>query len=83
MALELEEEKRAQAERERRLQEQAKKIENLSSMVFFANREESSDVYKKVLILCSLLYNLLFFKTMSILTRGFLHPIYFTVSCLS
>ncbi|KAI3472268.1 hypothetical protein Pfo_029756 [Paulownia fortunei] len=47
MALELEEEKRAQAEREKRLQEQAKKIENLSSMVFCANREETSDVYKK------------------------------------
>ncbi|CAA2972321.1 kinesin KIN-7O [Olea europaea subsp. europaea] len=30
MALELEEEKKAQAEREKRLQEQAKKIENLS-----------------------------------------------------
>ncbi|KAL8489358.1 hypothetical protein ACS0TY_025309 [Phlomoides rotata] len=48
MALELEEEKRAQAEREKRLQEQEKKIENLSSMVFCANREESSDVFKKV-----------------------------------
>lgn len=58
MALQLEEEKRAQAERDKRLQEQAKKIENLSSMVFCANREESSDVYKKVLIFCCLLCNL-------------------------
>ncbi|CAA0812823.1 P-loop containing nucleoside triphosphate hydrolases superfamily protein [Striga hermonthica] len=47
ISLELEEEKRAQAEREKRLQEQAKKIENLSSMVLCANREETSDVYKK------------------------------------
>lgn len=59
MALELEEEKRAQAEREKRLQEQAKKIENLSSMVFCANREEASEVYKKVCYLfCCLLCNL-------------------------
>lgn len=48
MALELEEEKRAQAEQEKRLQEQAKKIENLSSMVFCSNREETGDFYKKV-----------------------------------
>ncbi|GER25788.1 kinesin motor family protein [Striga asiatica] len=48
ISLELEEEKRAQAEREKRLQEQAKKIKNLSSMVLCANREENSDVYKKL-----------------------------------
>lgn len=48
MALELEEEKRAQAEQERRLQQQAKKIENLSSMVLSVNREEAGDFYKKV-----------------------------------
>ncbi|KAL0404826.1 UNVERIFIED_CONTAM: hypothetical protein Sradi_2123400 [Sesamum radiatum] len=53
MALELEEEKKAQAEREKRLQEQAKKIENLSSMVFCANREETSVIYKKVCLLSS------------------------------
>ncbi|EYU18637.1 hypothetical protein MIMGU_mgv1a000444mg [Erythranthe guttata] len=47
MALELEEEKRTQAEREKILQVQAKKIENLSSMVFCANREETGDDYKK------------------------------------
>ncbi|XP_073119255.1 kinesin-like protein KIN-7O isoform X2 [Henckelia pumila] len=46
MALELEEERKAHAERERRLQEQAKKIENLSSMVLCANRDETRDVYK-------------------------------------
>ncbi len=33
MALELQEEKKAQAERERRLREQEQKIENLSTMV--------------------------------------------------
>ena len=48
MALELEEEKKAQAERERRLQEQAKKIENLSSMVLCSNKNENHDIYKKV-----------------------------------
>lgn len=48
MALELEEEKKAQAEREKRLQEQAKKIENLSSMVLCSNKNENHDIYKKV-----------------------------------
>ncbi|RVW35979.1 Kinesin-like protein KIN-7O [Vitis vinifera] len=48
IALELEEEKKAQVERERRLQEQAKKIENLSSMVLYSNRDENHDHYKKV-----------------------------------
>ncbi|WJZ93819.1 hypothetical protein VitviT2T_012726 [Vitis vinifera] len=47
IALELEEEKKAQVERERRLQEQAKKIENLSSMVLYSNRDENHDHYKK------------------------------------
>ncbi|XP_073292654.1 kinesin-like protein KIN-7O isoform X2 [Primulina huaijiensis] len=46
MALELEEERKAHAEREKRLQEQAKKIENLSSMFLCANRDETRDVYK-------------------------------------
>lgn len=48
ITLELEEEKKAQAEREKRLQEQAKKIENLSSMVLCSNRVEGRDTYKKV-----------------------------------
>ncbi|XP_019187796.1 PREDICTED: kinesin-like protein KIN-7O isoform X2 [Ipomoea nil] len=47
IALELEGEKKAQAERDKRLQEQAKKIENLSTMVLCSNRDESRDVYKK------------------------------------
>ncbi|XP_019245888.1 PREDICTED: kinesin-like protein KIN-7O isoform X2 [Nicotiana attenuata] len=47
IALELEEEKKAQVEREKRLQEQAKKIENLSSMVLCSNRDEGRDTYKK------------------------------------
>lgn len=41
IALELEEEKKAQVERERVLQEQAKKIKNLSTMVLYSNRDES------------------------------------------
>ncbi|KDP37828.1 hypothetical protein JCGZ_06730 [Jatropha curcas] len=45
--LELEEEKRAQAEREKVLQEQAKKIKNLSSMVLHSNRDESRNQQKK------------------------------------
>lgn len=57
MALELEEEKRAQVEREKRLLEQAKKIENLSSMVFCANREQASAGYKKVRYLSLVLFN--------------------------
>lgn len=60
MALELEEEKRAQAEQEKRLQQQAKKIENLSSMVLSANREEAGDFYKKV---CCGFHELLFFHS--------------------
>ncbi|CAL5423099.1 unnamed protein product [Camellia sinensis] len=47
IAMELEEEKKAQAEREKRLQEQAKKIENLSSMVLYSNRDENRDQPKK------------------------------------
>ncbi|KAL2318095.1 hypothetical protein Fmac_031971 [Flemingia macrophylla] len=47
IALELEEEKKAQAEWEKRVKEQAKKIENLSSMVLFSNREESREHIKK------------------------------------
>ncbi|WZZ42118.1 hypothetical protein YC2023_038377 [Brassica napus] len=43
IALELEEEKKAQAQREKVLQEQAKKIENLSSMVLLSNRDEKRD----------------------------------------
>ena len=45
--MELEEEKKAQAEREKRLQEQAKKIENLSSMVLYSNRDDKCDQQKK------------------------------------
>ncbi|GMH08127.1 hypothetical protein Nepgr_009967 [Nepenthes gracilis] len=47
IALELEEEKRAQLEREKRLQEQAKKIKNLSSMVLYSNRDETHDHHKR------------------------------------
>ncbi|OVA18500.1 Kinesin [Macleaya cordata] len=47
MALELQEEKKAQALRERTLQEQAKKIENLSSMVLNSNMDEKRLTYKK------------------------------------
>ncbi|KAF5930064.1 hypothetical protein HYC85_030937 [Camellia sinensis] len=46
--MELGEEKKAQAEREKRLQEQAKKIENLSSMVLYSNRDENRDQPKKI-----------------------------------
>lgn len=53
MALELEEERKAHAEREKRLQEQAKKIENLSSMVLCANRDEIRDVYKVCILFLS------------------------------
>lgn len=48
IALELEEEKKAQAEWEKRVQEQAKKIENLSSMVLYSTRDENRDHNKKV-----------------------------------
>ncbi|KAJ4706756.1 Kinesin-like protein [Melia azedarach] len=47
IALELEEEKKAQAEREKVLQEQAKKIKNLSSMVLYSNRDENREHVKK------------------------------------
>ncbi|KAK8712120.1 hypothetical protein V6N13_147370 [Hibiscus sabdariffa] len=47
IALVLEEEKKAQVERERVLQEQAKKIKNLSSMVLYSSRDESRDQVKK------------------------------------
>ncbi|KMT15139.1 hypothetical protein BVRB_3g062560 isoform B [Beta vulgaris subsp. vulgaris] len=47
IALELEEEKRAQVEREKKLEQQAKKIENLSSMVLYSNRDEIRDHPKK------------------------------------
>lgn len=48
MALELEEEKKVQSEWEKRVQEQAKKIENLSSMVLYSKRDENHDEIKKV-----------------------------------
>ncbi|KAK7267150.1 hypothetical protein RIF29_19814 [Crotalaria pallida] len=47
IALELEEEKKTQAEWEKRVKEQAKKIENLSSMVLFSNRDETREHTKK------------------------------------
>ncbi|KAF3451459.1 hypothetical protein FNV43_RR07554 [Rhamnella rubrinervis] len=47
IALELEEEKKAQAEWEKMVQQQAKKIENLSSMVLYSNRDEHRDHPKK------------------------------------
>jgi centromeric protein E len=51
IALELEEEKKTQAEWEKRVNEQAKRIENLSSMVLFSNRDENNKYIKKVLLL--------------------------------
>lgn len=58
IALELEEEKKAQAQREKVLQEQAKKIENLSSMVLLSNRDEKRDQdhFKKVFFFFSILF---------------------------
>ncbi|WJX13429.1 hypothetical protein P8452_03819 [Trifolium repens] len=47
IALELEEEKKTQAEWEKRVNEQAKRIENLSSMVLFSNRDENNKYIKK------------------------------------
>ncbi|KAJ0245370.1 Kinesin motor domain-containing protein [Hirschfeldia incana] len=49
IAMELDEERKAQAQREKVLQEQAKKIENLSSIVLFSNRDEKRerDYFKK------------------------------------
>ncbi|XP_077222911.1 P-loop containing nucleoside triphosphate hydrolases superfamily protein isoform X2 [Tasmannia lanceolata] len=47
ISLELQEEKKAQAQRERRLQEQAKKIENLSSMVLYSKRDEKDNHSRK------------------------------------
>ncbi|KEH43131.1 putative plus-end-directed kinesin ATPase [Medicago truncatula] len=47
IALELEEEKKTQAEWEKRVHEQAKRIENLSSMVLFSNRDENNKYIKK------------------------------------
>ncbi|KAF9606944.1 hypothetical protein IFM89_030242, partial [Coptis chinensis] len=47
IALELQEEKKAQAFRERRLQEQARKIENLSSMVLNSSVDENHFTHKK------------------------------------
>ncbi|KAK9123284.1 hypothetical protein Sjap_012886 [Stephania japonica] len=50
IALELQEEKKAQALRERRLQQQAKQIENLSSMFLNSNVDEKRPISKKVAI---------------------------------
>ncbi|KAL8162959.1 hypothetical protein V2J09_014448 [Rumex salicifolius] len=47
IALELEEEKRCQAEREKRLEEQELKIKNLSSMVLISNRDEIREHRKR------------------------------------
>ncbi|KAD6453624.1 hypothetical protein E3N88_08329 [Mikania micrantha] len=47
IALELEEEKKAQAERDKILREQAKKIQNLSSMVLCSNRDEVAEHRKE------------------------------------
>lgn len=49
--MELEEEKKTLAEWEKRVHEQAKKIENLSSMVLFSNRDETRDHIKKVFLM--------------------------------
>eukprot|EP01018_Ginkgo_biloba_P035561 Gb_12657 [translate_table: standard] len=47
IALELQEEKKAQAERERRLKEQAQKIENLSTMVLYSAMDDREKRVKK------------------------------------
>ncbi|KAL2892588.1 ABC transporter C family member 2 [Bienertia sinuspersici] len=47
IALELEEEKKAEVELEKMLEQQAKKIKNLSSMVLYSNRDEIRDHPKK------------------------------------
>ncbi|CAN6166983.1 unnamed protein product [Urochloa humidicola] len=47
IALELEEEKKAKEQRDRRLIEQAKKIENLSSMVLNSERDDRSTAFSK------------------------------------
>ncbi|KAJ4972044.1 hypothetical protein NE237_005143 [Protea cynaroides] len=47
IALELQQEKEAQAQREKMLQEQDRKIKNLSSMVLYSNRDEKFGQYKK------------------------------------
>ncbi|KAI4386560.1 hypothetical protein MLD38_004485 [Melastoma candidum] len=47
IALELEEEKKAKAEDKRRLKEQARKIENLSTMVLYSSRNECQDIIQK------------------------------------
>ncbi|CAD6219253.1 unnamed protein product [Miscanthus lutarioriparius] len=47
IALELEEEKKAKEQRDRRLIEQAKKIENLSSLVLNSDRDDRSTAFSK------------------------------------
>lgn len=56
MALELQQEKKAQAERERRLKEQEQKIENLSTMVINSavDDRDLDKRNKKVSTLCGL-----------------------------
>lgn len=56
IALELVEEKKAQAEWEKRVQEQAKKIENLSSMVLHSTRDENRDRNKKVFTMINFMH---------------------------
>jgi len=48
IALELHEEKKAQAERKRQLQEQAERIENLSTMVLYSAMDDREKCCKKV-----------------------------------
>lgn len=67
IALELVEEKKAQAEREKMVQEQAKKIETLSSMVLYSNRDENRDRFKKVCL--SILFSNLYFVLGWFITR--------------
>jgi centromeric protein E len=50
ISLELEEEKRAKAQREERLHEQARKIENLSSLVLLSDRDEKTVLSSKVIL---------------------------------
>jgi hypothetical protein len=57
IALELVEEKKAQAEWEKRVQEQAKKIENLSSMVLYSTRDENRDRNKKVCTMINFMHS--------------------------
>lgn len=84
--MELEEEKKTQAEWEKRVKEQAKKIENLSSMVLFSNRDESREHIKKVLLITNACtYQVYFFEWKSLFVFSlsfFTWPLSLNLLCL-